>query len=147
MPLALLIIGSILIVSSARGTITALGVQLREDLFGDKTHTGFVVWIGILALIGTVGALGEKNSTIRLASRAFMALVVLALILRTPNLFDLFLEQIKLYPTPATPELRGSIFPGDEGSAALMHETTKSFVQKHGDIILDVSKLGTRSGL
>jgi hypothetical protein len=96
MPIGLLMLGLLLLVSAMRGTTTALGKQLKLDLLGDGQQSGFIVWVVILAILAVVGTLGASygRKDIRALSQLFMVVVLVALVLRTPNMFQMFTSQI-----------------------------------------------------
>jgi len=83
MPFALVTIGLIMIVTGAKGTQNELGEQVLKDFTGENN---FLYWI---ASIGTVGALGYIKP-IEPLSRAFMALIIIAMIIRNGGFFDMF---------------------------------------------------------
>lgn len=91
MPYALVIAGLILIVSGVRDTHTQLGSQLRADLTGPNNFSQYA-----LALFA-VGAVGYIDR-LRAASTAFMALILIALVLSNQGFFTKFREAINQGP-------------------------------------------------
>jgi|WetSurMetagenome_2_1015567.scaffolds.fasta_scaffold01633_6 hypothetical protein len=100
MPLALLVVGLMLLVSAMRGTTNALGSQLKKDLFGDGQQGGFIVWVVIIAILAVAGGVGASygRKDVRNLTQLFMFVVLTALILRNPNVFQQFVEQINAAP-------------------------------------------------
>lgn len=78
MPFALVFIGLILIVTGAKDTYSAFGKQVVSDFTGPGN---FTFW---LASLGAVGALGYI-SPLRKFSTAFMALIIVAMVLANGN--------------------------------------------------------------
>lgn len=91
MPFALVVIGLVMIVTGAQNTHAALGEQLRKDFTGPNN---FIFWI---ASIGAVGAIGYVES-FRNFSRAFMALILIAMILSNRGFFDQFSAALRSGP-------------------------------------------------
>ncbi len=87
MPFALVIIGIIMIITGAKGTQDDLGNQLLKDFTGENN---FMYWI---VAIGGVGALGYIKP-IQPFSRAFMALIIVAMVIRNGGFFDKFTEAL-----------------------------------------------------
>jgi hypothetical protein len=80
MPFALLTIGLILVITGARNTYQDMG----RALVGDFTGKGnFTYW---LLAFGVIGSLGYVEQ-LRVFSRAFMALVLLSMILKNGGVF------------------------------------------------------------
>lgn len=106
MPFALVIIGLILILSGYQNTHAALGKQLAADFTGEGN---FFWWV---LAIGVVGAIGYATR-FQTASRMFMALILIAMVLKNGGVFDKVREAIArgpVTPTPeATPSLGGAI--------------------------------------
>lgn len=90
MPFALILIGLILIIAAARGTLGRLGELLKEDLTG---NSNFLYWI---VAIGIVGMIGYAKSAEKF-SRAFLALILLAMILRNgKGFFSQLMDSLKV---------------------------------------------------
>lgn len=111
MPYALVVIGLILIVTGVRDTHAALGSQIKSDLTGDASFTRYAL------AIFAVGALGYIDK-LRTASTAFMALIIISLVLSNRGVFNKLSEAIDAGPeappegstgTPSGP--RASIMP------------------------------------
>lgn len=80
MPLALLLIGAVLIVSGIRNTSSQLGTLLAGDFSGPGN---FFYWVAAIGVIGGVG----YYSPLRNASRLFLFLVVLSMLLADKGVF------------------------------------------------------------
>lgn len=93
MPIALLLIGSIIVVAALRGTEKELGTLVLGDL-----SSGFLIWI---AAIGGVGALGYIPK-IQLPSRMLLALILLAIFLSNGGFWAQFTQAIQ-HPQPVNP--------------------------------------------
>lgn len=104
MPFALVIIGLVMIVSGARDTYRELGSELIEDFTGPGNFTW---WI---AGIGAVGAVGYYEP-LRPASRLFMALILISLLLSNQGFFAKLTGALQKGPetiTPPAPMEQGS---------------------------------------
>jgi hypothetical protein len=93
MPFALAVIGIMFLTAGVRGTSDKLLTLLKGDLLdGD-----FIYWIISIAVIGSLGYVDE----LRPLSRAFLALIILVLILAedksstSGGLFDKFQDSIE----------------------------------------------------
>lgn len=79
MPFALIFIGLVVVIAGFQNTYKELGTQLAEDFTGEKSFG-----IYILSILG-IGAIGYFASTadsgLRTFSRAFMFLVILAMVI------------------------------------------------------------------
>jgi hypothetical protein len=95
MPFALVLIGLVMIVSAAKDTHRAFGAQLLKDFTGPGN---FLYWI---AAIGAVGALGYIEQ-LRVFSRYFMALILVAMLLANKGFFGQLQEA--LAKGPVAPE-------------------------------------------
>lgn len=91
MPFALIMIGLILVVTGAQDTYAAMGQQLRKDFTGDGN---FVFWV---AAIGTIGAIGYIEP-LRPLSRAFMTLIIVAVLIANPKFFSQLSDALKQGP-------------------------------------------------
>jgi hypothetical protein len=85
MAFVFIIIGLVILVSGVRGTQSTLYSLVKNDL-----DSGFIPWIVAILIIGAVGYVQD----LRTLSRAFMALVIIALILKAyknnPQIFKQF---------------------------------------------------------
>lgn len=105
MPLGILVIGIMLLVTAVRGTTIAFGAQLKKDFIGDAQSSGFIVWVVILAILAVVGSVGASygRKDVQKLTQVFIFVVLVALVLRTPNIAQSFVQQISTAPTtPAT---------------------------------------------
>lgn len=88
MPFALGIIGILLIVSGARGTYP----QLKELLVKDFTGQGnFFYWIVAIGVVGSVGYVPSMEKF----SRAFLALIIVAMVLSHRGFFAKFMQALQ----------------------------------------------------
>lgn len=91
MPFALVTIGLIMVVTGARDTHTQLASSIREDFIGPQS---FLWWI---AAIGAVGSLGYVKS-LRPFSHAFMALILISMVLSNEGLFTKLTDALNKGP-------------------------------------------------
>lgn len=88
MPFALIIVGLTLLVSGVKGTNGQLFTLVKGEFSGDGN---FAHWIVAILLIGSLGYIQGLQKL----SRAFLALVIVALFVRKGNgLFDKFNAQV-----------------------------------------------------
>lgn len=87
MPLALLLVGVVLIISAFRGTHRQLGVIVSEEFRGPQS---FLYWLAALGLVGAIGYFPAMRGF----SRGFIALVFLAFVLANGGVFDRFTQAI-----------------------------------------------------
>jgi hypothetical protein len=102
MPLALIIIGTALIVSAFRNTQDQLGAQLVKDFTGAGN---FLYWFAAIAVVGAVGY-ATKFSTV---SRLFLVLILIVIVLSNGGVFEKAVSALKTTAAqpvqqPATPE-------------------------------------------
>lgn len=95
MPFALVIIGLLMIVTGARDTYKDFGAQVTQDFTGEGN---FLYWIAALGAVGAVGYAPE----FRTFSRVFMALIIVALILKNGGFFDKFSQALNTAPVADT---------------------------------------------
>ena len=76
MPLALIVIGAILLLVAVRNTHSELGSLLVEDFTGSEGAVGFFVWIGAIAFIGALGWVPGMKTP----SRILLAIVIFGII-------------------------------------------------------------------
>lgn len=100
MPLALLIIGAIVLLVAIRGTHAELGKLLVDDFTGTG-GTGFFVWLGA---IGFVAALGFVPA-LKTPSRILLAIIIFGLIMSNQGAISKIGEAFKNPPAaePAKP--------------------------------------------
>ncbi len=98
MAYALIVIGLMLTIAGTRGKQNDLFTLVEGDFTGDKS---FIYWLIAIAIIGGVGyAPGLKG-----LSQAFMALVLIVLVLSNQGIFTNFtsaLGKTTASPVPAT---------------------------------------------
>lgn len=97
MPFALVFIGLMMIVSGARNTHVQLGEQITKDFTGPGN---FTTWIVALGLLGAIG----YNEKARPLSHAFMALIIIAMVLANKGFFQKLSEALASGPVaPKSP--------------------------------------------
>lgn len=87
MPFAFLIIGIVLVVAGVRNKTPELFTLLKQDFSGKTTYE---VWALSILVIGALGYI----KTLQGLSRAFMALVLIVLILTHGGFFEQFNSQL-----------------------------------------------------
>jgi hypothetical protein len=110
MPFALVIMGLIFVVTGVKGTIGALGSQLKDDFTGPGN---FFYWF---AAIGSIGALGSIQE-FRAFSRMFMTLILVAMIIKNGGVFDKLMQAIA--SGPVAPERDTKSTGSEKGSTLL----------------------------
>ncbi len=102
MPFALLFAGAILIAAGINGQTTQLFTLVKGDIEGGNGNEGYVYWLSAILIIGAVGYIED----FKVLSRAFMALVLVVLFLKTGNpasggggFFEQFFEALGINPT------------------------------------------------
>lgn len=95
MPFALVIIGLVLIVTGAKDTYREFGAELVEDFTGPGNFTYWIVSIGAVGALGYVPAL-------RGISRAFLALIVLSMVLSNRGVFAKLTQALQAGPEHVT---------------------------------------------
>lgn len=117
MPFALLLIGLVLVITSAQDTYVALGRQVRKDFTGNGS---FLWWMIAIVMVGAIGYI-EK---LRGFATAFMALILIVLVLKNKGAFTGFVSALKKGPIApaggtAEPQVSGSSSIGQNvGSSA-----------------------------
>ena len=85
MPFALVFVGLLLVITGFQNTYAAFGKQVQGDFTGSGS---FLYWMISIILVGSIGYIKELQGL----SRAFMVLIVIALILnvykKNPNFFS-----------------------------------------------------------
>jgi hypothetical protein len=152
MPLTMLIVGLIVVDTAIQGTMKNFGAQLRVDLLGDGKNTGFIMWLAILAILGVIGSVGSQygRKDIRALTQMFITVVLVALVLRTPNLAQQFVEQLKGQPvTPANDVIiPGSSITSGSGSGSGSNEQTgDSGIMGTGVSYADAGKYATYAAM
>jgi len=88
MPFLFLIVGTVMIVSAARGTNNDLVALLKADFTGQNN---FLYWLVSILIIGAVGYIPDLKPV----SRAFLVLVVIVLFLENGGVFTQFTAALK----------------------------------------------------
>ena len=115
MPFALVTIGLIMIVTGAKDTYDAFGSQVVGDFTGPGN---FTYWIASLGAVGAVGYVPEFRGF----SRAFMALIIIAMVIRNGGFFDKFKSALSSGPTK--PAQNATPTPTNAGGVAGMVSPT-----------------------
>lgn len=95
MPFALVFVGLLLIVTGAKNTYKEFGAELAEDFTGPGNFTYWIVALGAMGSIGYIKAAQPF-------SRAFMALILVAMVLSNRGVFAQL--QSALGQGPVTPQ-------------------------------------------
>jgi hypothetical protein len=92
MPFALVIVGLIAVMSAIKGTQQQLGAQLVKDFTGQNS---FLVWMAAICTVGLIGYIPALQKF----SRAFLVLVILAIILSHQGFFQQLYAALQAGPT------------------------------------------------
>lgn len=111
MPFALIFIGLLLVITGAKGTQSALASELREDFTGDRNFTYWII------ALGSIGALGYVES-FRSFSRWFMALILIAMIIRNDGFFDKLMQAFATGPTPPPETAQARALPNADSTSS-----------------------------
>lgn len=95
MPLALIVIGGIILLVAVRNTHADLGKLLVEDFTGSEGAVGFFVWLGALAFVGALGWV----PALKTPSRILLAIIILGIIGSNTGVFQRITEAIANPPT------------------------------------------------
>jgi len=120
-PFALVTIGLLLIITGAKNTYPQFGAQLRADFTGPGN---FTYWLVALGAVGAVGYIPK----LRNVSTAFLALILVGMIVRNGGIFDKlteFLQQGPIAPQPVSVPTVPSNSGGTKTSDATGVDTTK----------------------
>lgn len=89
MPIAIIIIGVVLVIASIRGRQLELANLIRKDITGSNS---FLPWFGVLILLYLFGKIGPLEEV----SKYMLALVLVVLFLTSGRgFFDQFNKQLK----------------------------------------------------
>lgn len=137
MPFALVTIGLLLIVVGAKGTHKEFGREVASEFTGPNNFTWWIV------SLGAVGSLGYVKQ-LRAFSTAFMALIVIAMVIANRGFFDQLTAALAKGPDAikrsegvstnsqaesnalGLKELRGAIGDGNKATAEIHRSVTES---------------------
>lgn len=91
MPYALIVVGLILVITGARNTYADFGRTLAGDFTGPNN---FTYWLAALGIVGSLGYIDQ----LRMFSRAFMALILLSMVLKNGGVFNKVQEALRAGP-------------------------------------------------
>lgn len=111
MPIALVLIGLLMVVSGSKDTYQQFGSELLEDMTGQQ---GFIWWI---AAIGSVGAIGYYPPA-RTFSRYFLVLVLLSMLISNQGFFGKLTGGLNTTPVKPTEPEQPEVNSGGTGAAA-----------------------------
>jgi hypothetical protein len=80
MPLAIVLIGILLVSVGVKGTQKELGAQFQKDLLGSQ---GFLIWFAALLIVGLLGTI----KPIQQPARYLLALILIVILLRNNGVF------------------------------------------------------------
>lgn len=89
MPFVLLFIGAVFIIAAYRDTTSDLFALIQGDFLGKNN---FLLWIGAILSVGFLGYIPAFKNF----SRAFLALIIVAIFLTQTGFFERFRNQIQL---------------------------------------------------
>lgn len=93
MPIALVLIGLVLIVTAANNTHAQLGAQIKADFTGPQSFVKYAL------AIGAVGAAGYVKD-LEGISRAFMTLIIISIVLGNKGFITNFVAAVNQGPAP-----------------------------------------------
>lgn len=91
MPIFFLVIGILLIVSAINNKTGQLTQLVAGDLTGSNGSESFIVWALALVVIGMIGYV----KALKPVSNAFLALVLIVMVLRNGGFFDKFTQALE----------------------------------------------------
>lgn len=91
MPIFFLIVGILLIVVAINNKMSDLGTLIKDDFAPQGNQAGFAVWIVAIFVIGSLGYV----KTFKPVANAFIALIVVIMILSNRGFFANFNKAIK----------------------------------------------------
>ena len=94
MPLAVILVGIVLVLTTLRNTHKQLGTQLQADFTGSGN---FIIWASALVVIGLIGYIPGMSKL----SKGFMVLVFLGIFLANKGFFAQFNSAISSGSTSA----------------------------------------------
>jgi hypothetical protein len=93
MPLAVLLLGTVLLISGWRGTYADIGSRFATDI------TGFLPWLAAVVAIGAIGYVPELQGF----SNALLALVILVILLANQGVFAQWAQIAQSPPQTTAP--------------------------------------------
>jgi len=98
MPIALIIVGLLMVVSGVKNTYSQFGTQIKSDFTGPGN---FTTWLAAIGLIGAVGYVPP----LRAFANSFLVLVLLVIVLKNGGAFAKLQSALASGPaaTPANP--------------------------------------------
>jgi len=130
MPFALVTVGLILVITGVKNTYVAFGTQVKADFTGPGN---FLYWIAAIGIVGSVGYIDR----LRGFANAFMALIIIAMVLKNGGVFNQFKAALASGPVApqaqAVPQQAASVPGGDGGGQAPTQAVTSMFGGSSGD--------------
>lgn len=116
MPIALIIIGLLMVVTGVKNTYSEFGAQLKSDFTGPGN---FTYWIAAITIIGAVGYIKPLQAF----ANGFLVLVLLSFILKNGGVFDKLKSALQTgatsTPAQAPPSVpSGQASPGTKTSSS-----------------------------
>jgi hypothetical protein len=112
-PLALILIGVMMVTLAFRGTEREFATQLKSDFGGGE----FISWFAAVAILGGIGLVPQ----LRTLSNLSLALVIVVLVLRNGGLFQQLADVIEHPPAAAPSVPLPSIGGGGSGLAGAVN--------------------------
>lgn len=124
MPFALVLIGLVLIVTSAQDSYVQMGSQIKKDFTGTGS---FMWWLVAIMMVGAIGYVQKLKPL----SIALMTLVLIVLLLKNGNFFAQLTSALQKAPVKpavgaegATPSIPSQVATAVTGSAATLGGTS-----------------------
>ena len=135
MPFALVVIGLVLVMSAIKGTQKQLGAQVVSDFSGSNS---FLVWMFSIVLVGCLGYVPALQKF----SRAFLALILVAIVLAHNGFFTELYSAIQSGPKAPTGPVSISAQPAtSSGSSGILGSITGLFGGGGGGILSGIGSL------
>lgn len=96
MGFALILVGLVLTISGVRGTENELFTQVQKDFTGQGS---FIYWLAAIGIVGGAGYVEQLQGI----SRAFLALILIVLLLSNGKVFDQFTAALQNSTAPPEP--------------------------------------------
>lgn len=90
MPFALLLAGTVMLISAVRGTYPQLIELVSGEFKGTSAQSNFLFWIAAVMIVGIIGYV----KTLENFSRVFLALIIVGLLLSNKGFFPQFFGSI-----------------------------------------------------
>jgi hypothetical protein len=91
MPIFFIVVGVLLVIVGVNNKMQELGALAKEGFQPSGSQPGFHIWLVAIFLVGSLGYI----KTVKPIANAFLALVVVSMILSNRGFFDKFTSALK----------------------------------------------------